>query len=38
MRLVSDNVQGEIINDCGHYVPEECPQSFLKLLKPFLDE
>jgi pimeloyl-ACP methyl ester carboxylesterase len=36
MRLVSDDVQGEIIDECGHYIPEECPQSFLKLLKPFL--
>jgi pimeloyl-ACP methyl ester carboxylesterase len=36
MKLVSDNVQGEIIEDCGHYTPEECPAPFLNLLKSFL--
>jgi pimeloyl-ACP methyl ester carboxylesterase len=36
MKLVSDNVQGEIIEQCGHYTPEECPEPFLKLVQPFL--
>jgi pimeloyl-ACP methyl ester carboxylesterase len=36
MKLVSDQVQGAIIEDCGHYTPEECPEQFLKHVKPFL--
>jgi pimeloyl-ACP methyl ester carboxylesterase len=36
MQLVADDVQGEIIEQCGHYTPEECPEAFLRLLKPFL--
>jgi pimeloyl-ACP methyl ester carboxylesterase len=38
MKLVSDDVRGEIIDDCGHYTPEECPAPFLKLVKSFLGE
>jgi pimeloyl-ACP methyl ester carboxylesterase len=36
MKLVADDVQGEIIEQCGHYTPEECPEPFLRVLKPFL--
>lgn len=36
MKLVSDNVEGAVIEQCGHYTPEECPEEFLKLVKPFL--
>jgi pimeloyl-ACP methyl ester carboxylesterase len=36
MKVVSDHVEGAIIKDCGHYTPEECPDQFLKLVKPFL--
>ncbi|NOJ48676.1 alpha/beta fold hydrolase [Bradyrhizobium archetypum] len=36
MKLVSDNVQGQIIERCGHYTPEECPAELLHLLKSFL--
>jgi pimeloyl-ACP methyl ester carboxylesterase len=38
MKLVSDNVQGEIIEACGHYTPEECPDAFLNLVTSFLSE
>jgi pimeloyl-ACP methyl ester carboxylesterase len=38
MKLVSDNVRGAIVEDCGHYTPEECPDAFLKLVKPFLEQ
>lgn len=38
MKLVSDNVQGAILQDCGHYTPEECPEPFLKLVQAFLRE
>lgn len=38
MKLVSDNVKGAIIEQCGHYTPEECPEPFLKLVKAFLAE
>jgi pimeloyl-ACP methyl ester carboxylesterase len=36
MKLVSDRVEGAIIETCGHYTPEECPDQFLKYVKPFL--
>jgi pimeloyl-ACP methyl ester carboxylesterase len=36
MKLVSDHVTGELIDECGHYTPEECPDEFLKLVKAFL--
>jgi pimeloyl-ACP methyl ester carboxylesterase len=36
MKLVSDHVEGSIVEECGHYTPEECPDQFLKLVKPFL--
>jgi pimeloyl-ACP methyl ester carboxylesterase len=38
MKLVSDDVRGEIVEQCGHYTPEECPESFLTLVKAFLAE
>jgi pimeloyl-ACP methyl ester carboxylesterase len=38
MKVVSDNVKGEIIENCGHYTPEECPEPFLKLVKRFLEQ
>src|SRR5437868_8106598 len=34
MKLVSDHVEGAIVEDCGHYTPEECPDRFLDLVKP----
>lgn len=36
MKLVSDHVEGTVIEKCGHYTPEECPDQFLNLVKPFL--
>lgn len=36
MKLVSDNVKGQIIEQCGHYTPEECPAELLRLLEGFL--
>lgn len=38
MKLVSDNVTGVILERCGHYTPEECPDEFMKHLRAFLDE
>lgn len=38
MKLVSDDMRGEIIEECGHYTPEECPAPFLKLVRSFLGE
>jgi pimeloyl-ACP methyl ester carboxylesterase len=29
-------LEGEVIDQCGHYVPEECPGRFLELVKAFL--
>jgi pimeloyl-ACP methyl ester carboxylesterase len=36
MKLVSDNVAGVILEQCGHYTPEERPEEFMKHLKHFL--
>jgi pimeloyl-ACP methyl ester carboxylesterase len=36
MKLVSGNVEGTILDGCGHYVPEECPDRFLELVTAFL--
>jgi microsomal epoxide hydrolase len=32
----SPQLSGAVIPDCGHYVPEECPQALLEILEPFL--
>jgi pimeloyl-ACP methyl ester carboxylesterase len=36
MRLVADDVTEVIIDDCGHYVAEEQPAQFTKILQDFL--
>jgi pimeloyl-ACP methyl ester carboxylesterase len=36
MRLVAGNVQGGIIKDCGHYLPEECPQTLADEINRFM--
>ena len=36
MKLVADNVKGVILEQCGHYTPEECPDQFLAQVKAFL--
>jgi pimeloyl-ACP methyl ester carboxylesterase len=36
MRLVADDVTEVIIDDCGHYVAEERPAQFTKILQDFL--
>ena len=36
MKLVADNVKGVILEQCGHYTPEECPDRFLAQVKAFL--
>ena len=36
MKLVSDHVEGAILDQCGHYTPEECPSRFLELVTAFL--
>ena len=38
MKVVSDNVKGAIIPQCGHYTPEEYPEQFLQLVMPFLTQ
>jgi pimeloyl-ACP methyl ester carboxylesterase len=36
MKLVSNDVRGLILEQCGHYTPEECPGPFLEAVKAFL--
>jgi pimeloyl-ACP methyl ester carboxylesterase len=36
MRLVADNVQGEVIPGVGHWVAEQAPEQLLAVLTPFL--
>ena len=35
VRLAATNVQGAVIDDCGHYIPEEQPEKLLELLLHF---
>jgi pimeloyl-ACP methyl ester carboxylesterase len=36
MRTVADDVAGRVIQNCGHYVPEEAPELLADLLRDFL--
>jgi pimeloyl-ACP methyl ester carboxylesterase len=38
MKLVSEDVKGVILEQCGHYTPEECPGPFLESVKAFLGD
>lgn len=38
MHKISNNVTTHVINDCGHYVPEECPEAFTKSVLSFTSE
>lgn len=38
MRPHADNLRGDIILDCGHFVMEECPEEFNAQIVPFLLE
>jgi hypothetical protein len=35
--VLSKNLQGVVIKNCGHYVPEECYEEFTEILIPFLE-
>jgi pimeloyl-ACP methyl ester carboxylesterase len=37
LRRVADDVRCTIIDDCGHFVPEEMPEALLAILTPFLE-
>jgi pimeloyl-ACP methyl ester carboxylesterase len=36
LKPYASNLRGHVIADCGHYVPEECPEPLLALVLPFL--
>ena len=36
LQRVGTNVQGGVIADCGHWIPEECPEFVLDKVLPFL--
>jgi pimeloyl-ACP methyl ester carboxylesterase len=36
MRLVADDVRGGVLNDCGHYMPEEAPRTVARLILEFV--
>ena len=38
LKAVADNVQSEVIKDCGHFVSEEQPTAFTKLILDFVDK
>jgi pimeloyl-ACP methyl ester carboxylesterase len=38
LRPFAGNLTGDVLPDCGHYVPEECPAALLDRLVPFLEE
>ena len=35
LRRVAADVRGEIIPDCGHWIPEEQPEHLVRLLREF---
>ena len=37
LRRVADDLRCEIIDDCGHFVPEEQPEKLLEVLMPFFE-
>jgi len=38
MQAIAENVRGGMIKDCGHYIPEECPDYLVEQLLAFLGE
>ena len=38
LKQVANNVQGEVIKDCGHFITEEQPTAFTKLVLDFLNK
>jgi pimeloyl-ACP methyl ester carboxylesterase len=38
VKVVAENVKGETIADCGHFIPEEQPQKLVKLFVDFAEE
>ncbi|MEV1319604.1 alpha/beta hydrolase [Micromonospora arborensis] len=36
VRLAADDVTGMVVDDCGHYVAEEQPERFTRILADFL--
>lgn len=38
LKQVATNVQGAVIKDCGHFITEEQPTAFTKLVLDFLDK
>lgn len=38
LRRVADNVRGEVLADCGHWIPEEQPERLARLLLEFFAE
>lgn len=37
VRLLATNVRGEVIANCGHFIPEEQPDELMRLVKDFTD-
>jgi pimeloyl-ACP methyl ester carboxylesterase len=37
MRLVATDVRGEVVPECGHFIPEEAPDFLNAQLLAFLD-
>jgi pimeloyl-ACP methyl ester carboxylesterase len=38
MSLAAESVQGIIVKDCGHWIPEEKPQELLRHLTTFFQQ
>ncbi len=36
MKLIAEDVKARMIEQCGHYTPEECPEEFLREVMSFL--
>jgi pimeloyl-ACP methyl ester carboxylesterase len=35
LQPLAADVQGAVLNDCGHFLPEECPDEFVRALTGF---
>ena len=38
MQAVAENVRGEVIQDCGHFIPEEQPEVLTQHILSFFQE
>ncbi len=35
LRPIAADVQGVVLDDCGHFLPDECPEEFVRAVTAF---